>query len=150
MKFGLTLFQTDYVVEQLENRILVFKSNEQKPFLEFEAGAPFPLDCLIKKQNSFYAKVGGHHWEGRWMRLNGAEKKEQPFDGKLLSPFAGRVSQILAAPGQKVDKGEPLMIVEAMKMEYEVTSPVKGEVGEIRIMLGDQITVGQFLLFIKS
>ncbi len=78
------------------------------------------------------------------------EMATPPFDGLIRSPFAGRVSRILISRGEKVKTDTLLMIVEAMKMEYDVISPVKGEIEEIKVSLGDQITPGQLLILMKS
>jgi urea carboxylase len=65
------------------------------------------------------------------------------------APIAGVVWKINAAPGQKVQKGETLVIEESMKMEIAQTAPRDGLVEKICVALGAQVTAGQLLLVLK-
>ena len=48
-------------------------------------------------------------------------------------------------PGEHVDEGEAIMVLEAMKMEIEVTAPMQGVVSSIEVAVGDKISDGQLL-----
>ncbi len=74
---------------------------------------------------------------------------EEP-GGLLVSPLPGSVAQVLVETGQKVDKGQPLMIVEAMKMEHTISAPHGGRVARIYFALGDQVAEGAQLLAIEE
>jgi len=52
--------------------------------------------------------------------------------------------------GQKVKQGEPLMILEAMKMEHTITAPYPGKVDNIRYQVGEQVQEGVELLVISE
>ena len=54
----------------------------------------------------------------------------------------GKVIAVLVAEGDQVEKGQGLVIVEAMKMENEVHSPIAGEVKEIKVKAGDTVEGG--------
>jgi len=58
----------------------------------------------------------------------------------------GRVTQLMVAPGVHVRRGEPLMIIEAMKMEHTVTAPTDGIVEAIRFSAGDLVEEGAELI----
>jgi methylmalonyl-CoA carboxyltransferase small subunit len=62
------------------------------------------------------------------------------------SPLAGLVVRINTHPGQQIHQNDPLMVLEAMKMETNVTSPVSGVVKTIDANLGDSVQVGQVLV----
>ena len=62
----------------------------------------------------------------------------------------GAVFKQLAQPGQSVREGEPILILEAMKMEMEVPSPATGTIQEIHFSVGDHVATGQVLATIKS
>ncbi|MGB2064828.1 MAG: sodium-extruding oxaloacetate decarboxylase subunit alpha [Marinomonas gallaica] len=64
------------------------------------------------------------------------------------APLAGNIFKILVSPGQQVAEGETLMIMEAMKMETEISAPKSGTVASIHVKEGDAVTVGQALLAI--
>ena len=68
--------------------------------------------------------------------------------GSLASPMPGSVWKVLAAQGDHVTKGQPLLIIEAMKMEHEIVAPVDGPLEELRVAEGDQVDAGSILAVI--
>lgn len=61
------------------------------------------------------------------------------------APLSGNIFKILVSPGQQVEEGQVVMILEAMKMETEISAPKSGLVGEINVKEGDSVKVGQSL-----
>jgi acetyl-CoA carboxylase biotin carboxyl carrier protein len=57
----------------------------------------------------------------------------------VRSPAVGRVLDILVAVGDRVGKGDELLLVESMKMEIPVTAPVAGTVRDISVSVGAQV-----------
>lgn len=51
----------------------------------------------------------------------------------------GTVLVVKVAPGDRVTEGQPLLIVEAMKMEHTVTAPIDGVVAELRVRTGQAV-----------
>ena len=66
--------------------------------------------------------------------------------GGLTAPMPGKVVALLAQPGQKVDKGTPLLILEAMKMEHTITAPAAGTVKTFCYAAGEQVSDGAALV----
>jgi len=64
-------------------------------------------------------------------------------------PMPGKVITLLASEGDAVEKGQGLVIIEAMKMENEVRSPGTGQVKEIRIKAGESVEAGQVLVVVE-
>ncbi|GIH24062.1 hypothetical protein Aph01nite_23720 [Acrocarpospora phusangensis] len=62
-------------------------------------------------------------------------------DGTVRSPMPGTVLMVKAAVGDRVDAGQPLLIVEAMKMEHVVTAPIEGIVTDLPIRAGQQVAM---------
>ena len=62
------------------------------------------------------------------------------------SPIAGVVVRINTQPGQQIQTNDPLLVLEAMKMETNITSPVTGKVKQIKIAVGDPVQTGQVLV----
>jgi len=76
-----------------------------------------------------------------------------PRPGELLSdektcrsPIAGLVTRILTEVGQKVRENDPLLVIEAMKMESNIASPAEGVVKKIAVTPGEGVKIGQTLV----
>ena len=67
-------------------------------------------------------------------------------EGGLLAPMPGKVIALVAAEGATVEKGAPLLILEAMKMEHTITAPAAGTVKTFRFAVGDQVGDGAELV----
>ena len=67
-------------------------------------------------------------------------------EGRLSAPMPGKVVAFLAVAGQAVSKGQPLAVMEAMKMEHTITAPRDGIVEELLYSVGDQVGEGGELL----
>lgn len=72
---------------------------------------------------------------------------EADGDGQriLLAPMPGKVVAILAAVGDTVERGQGVLVVEAMKMQNEVKAARDGVVSEIKVSAGDTVSAGQVL-----
>jgi acetyl-CoA/propionyl-CoA carboxylase biotin carboxyl carrier protein len=64
-------------------------------------------------------------------------------DGEIRSPMPGAVVAVHAAVGDLVAHGDPLVVVEAMKMEHTLTAPFDGTLDEVLVAAGDQVVLGQ-------
>jgi 3-methylcrotonyl-CoA carboxylase alpha subunit len=75
---------------------------------------------------------------------------EDPTAGRLTAPMPGRVTQLMVEPGSHVRRGEPLMIIEAMKMEHTVAAPADGVVETVRFAVGDLVEEGAELIALAA
>jgi 3-methylcrotonyl-CoA carboxylase alpha subunit len=66
--------------------------------------------------------------------------------GRLTAPMPGKVVSFAVQAGDKVRKGQPLAVMEAMKMEHTIAAPADGEVAELLYAPGDQVAEGAELL----
>jgi 3-methylcrotonyl-CoA carboxylase alpha subunit len=62
----------------------------------------------------------------------------------------GKVVAVFVAPGERVEKGQRLAVVEAMKMEHALVAPVAGEVTEVVAEPGAQVAEGMPLIHIRT
>ena len=86
----------------------------------------------------------------RRMRVGAAQSGVQLEGRQRVSvPMAGKVIAVLVSEGDTVEKGQGLVIVEAMKMENEVRSPIAGEVKEIRVKPGEAVEGGAVLAIVE-
>jgi propionyl-CoA carboxylase alpha chain len=70
--------------------------------------------------------------------------------GSLLAPMPGLVLRVLAEVGAVVTAGQPLLVLEAMKMEQTVSAPADGVVAELRAKAGEQVSTGQVLAVLEA
>jgi biotin carboxyl carrier protein len=69
--------------------------------------------------------------------------------GEVRAPMPGAVLAVHASVGESVEAGEPIVTLEAMKMEHVVTAPVSGRVAELLVRPADQVTRGQALATVE-
>lgn len=70
------------------------------------------------------------------------ERDNDPPPGELVSKMPGKVLQLLVAPGTAVTVGTPLLILEAMKMEHQVTAPADGVLNGYPVSEGERVMPG--------
>jgi 3-methylcrotonyl-CoA carboxylase alpha subunit len=70
--------------------------------------------------------------------------------GRLTAPMPGKVISVLVQPGSAVSRGDPLLVMEAMKMEHTITAPSDGIVALIHYGIGDQVIEGAALVAIEQ
>jgi propionyl-CoA carboxylase alpha chain len=74
------------------------------------------------------------------------EKADKALDNILLCPMPGLVVDVLAQKGERVFRGQNLVILESMKMESGVASPVDGVIAEVRVKSGQAVEAGETLI----
>ena len=70
--------------------------------------------------------------------------------GSLLAPMPGSVTKIAASVGDTVKTGQPLIWLEAMKMEHTIAAPTDGVLAELNVTAGQQVDVGAILARIEN
>ena len=80
--------------------------------------------------------------------LAGADGDQAGGDA-IIAPMPGLVKVVAAEAGAKVSKGDPLLVLEAMKMEHTLTAPRDGVVAEVLAAVDDQVTDGSLLLSLE-
>ncbi|MBV1885943.1 MAG: acetyl/propionyl/methylcrotonyl-CoA carboxylase subunit alpha [Parvibaculaceae bacterium] len=69
---------------------------------------------------------------------------------KAVAPMPGKVIQVVVAAGDRVRKGDALVVVEAMKMEQTVQAPQDGKVEEVTVSVGEQVEGGAVLVLFEE
>jgi biotin carboxyl carrier protein len=94
--------------------------------------------------NEFRAEVADPRaWRGRKHGGVEAEGRQQ-----IVAPMPGKVIRLLVKPGDKVEAGQGLFVVEAMKMQNEVKSPKTGTVEKLSAKEGQAVNAGDVLAWI--
>jgi pyruvate carboxylase subunit B len=103
---------------------------------------------LLINQNSFTAVVEDERQQLR--KAFRAAQKEKSGVTDVRAPMPGLVTQVEVESNQSIKAGQGLVVIEAMKMENEIKSPVAGEVTKIHIKKGDAIEKNARLLEINT
>jgi biotin carboxyl carrier protein len=68
---------------------------------------------------------------------------------RITAPIPGRVARVLVEPGQRVARGDGVVVVEAMKMENELRAPRDGVIGDVEVVEGQGVEGGALLATIE-
>ncbi|MBY0553100.1 biotin/lipoyl-binding protein [bacterium] len=69
---------------------------------------------------------------------------------KILAPMPGKVTKVFVSEKQIVNKGDALLVMEAMKMEYTLKADISASVEKLFAKVGDQVTLGYLLIQLKE
>ncbi|MGP4097526.1 ATP-binding protein [Nonomuraea sp. KM90] len=98
-------------------------------------------------------KVHVDHAEGR-AELTPLPRLPEPAEhlapGSLLAPMPGSVLRVEVEPGDRVTKGQAVLVLEAMKMEHRITAPADGVVSGVHVEKGQQVDAGAVLAIIQE
>ncbi|MEU4600994.1 biotin carboxylase N-terminal domain-containing protein [Nocardia sp. NPDC023988] len=78
------------------------------------------------------------------------DPSEQVAAGSLLAPMPGSVIRLGAAEGDQVTQGQPILWLEAMKMEHTIVAPATGVLSALNVTVGQQVEVGTVLAVVEE
>lgn len=99
---------------------------------------------------------------GNWLSVNvrdeqallldrlGFKNTAKSDEGNLQAPMPGKILEILRKEGEKISMGDPVIILEAMKMENELKSPASGIIKSIKVKEGQSVEKNEFLLEVET
>ncbi|MPZ54240.1 MAG: biotin/lipoyl-binding protein [Acidimicrobiia bacterium] len=94
--------------------------------------------------------VGGRHLRlARLSATHDAMAAESIGTGTLTSQMPGTVVEVRVSEGQPVRAGEVLLLVAAMKMEYQIRAPADGTISALHVVSGDTIEAGASLIDVQ-
>jgi propionyl-CoA carboxylase alpha chain len=106
-------------------------------------GTSHPFEVTIDGDRVDVDSAAGHVSLTRKPRF--VDPAEQVAEGSLLAPMPGSVIATHAEVGDDVTAGQPIMVLEAMKMQHTIAAPHDGVVAERPVEVGDQVTAGAVL-----
>ena len=131
--------------------------------LDLPGGIFFHASGTLAPDGTLAADLDGHRVKAVWVRsgeeillfagakaahrfelagaVAGMERRDEP-PGRLTSPMPGRIAALLVAPGVKVEANQPVLVLEAMKMEHMLRAPKAGILKEFKFQLGDHVSEG--------
>ncbi|MBX3113445.1 MAG: biotin/lipoyl-binding protein [Fimbriimonadaceae bacterium] len=104
---------------------------------------------VVRQGDKTYVSVGGRVYEVE--KFSATRKASGGVSsGEGRAPMPGMIVEVLVKTGDKVAKGDQLLILEAMKMQQPVTAGIDGIVSELNVAKGDQVTDGQLLVKVTA
>ncbi|MGD2060815.1 MAG: acetyl-CoA carboxylase biotin carboxylase subunit [Acidimicrobiia bacterium] len=136
--------------------------------MELVDPGPVPSEVLPTEEDverrSMTVEVGGKrfnvaYWAPTGPAGSGPARRKRPklekttgtasTDGIISAPMQGTIVKVSVKAGDRVEVGDPICVLEAMKMENEVTAPNAGEVTDLRVQPGDTVTPGETIAIVK-
>jgi propionyl-CoA carboxylase alpha chain len=110
-------------------------------------GTSRPFDVAIDGDRVHLDWAGGHWALTRVPRF--VDPADQVAEGSLLAPMPGSVIALRASAGDAVTAGQPVVVIEAMKMQHTITAPYDGLVAEVPVTVGAQVGAGDVLAVVE-
>ena len=102
------------------------------------------IKCIITEgEKDKFVFIDGDVFKVKNIELTGVKKTKKKEEGDLSSPISGKIVRIKVKNGDIVKKGDVLMVIEAMKMEYLIRAPYGGKVKKVNFKEKDRIEIGQ-------
>ncbi len=130
----------------------IFDFGAYRQFLELHASSIAAF--RERQQAAFTTEIS--HWKDRESAVGAApasipavEESTVPDGHRIQAPMHGSVWKLLAEPGQRVEADQPILVVEAMKMELTVSAPMAGVLRAICCAVGHSVATGDILAVIE-
>ncbi|KIF80147.1 acetyl/propionyl/methylcrotonyl-CoA carboxylase subunit alpha [Noviherbaspirillum autotrophicum] len=105
---------------------------------------------VVRDADAFHVFSGGAHVALNYNDPLAHAGQAEAEGGRLTAPMPGKIVAVLVEKGKEVEKGAPLLIMEAMKMEHTIAAPANGTVEDLLYAVGDQVAEGAQLLAFKA
>jgi 3-methylcrotonyl-CoA carboxylase alpha subunit len=118
-----------------------------------DAGGPEPRDeiTLYEADGGVYAFAGGREaFVALVDPFAKAEGEAEEGDAAIRAPMNGRVVALAVSEGEKVEAGQRLAVVEAMKMEHALVAPHEGVVRDLTVDVSDQVEMGERIMRVEA
>ena len=133
-KYFITYDNSEYIAE----------AEEIKPGqLKIKIGNKIIKSIITEGDKEKFVFVDGEVFKVKPVQLTGMKKEKRKDEGDLSSPISGRVVSVKVKNGDSVKKGDILMVIEAMKMEYLIRAPYNGKIKKVFFKEKDQIEIGK-------
>ncbi len=116
--------------------------------LSFELGGARQTVHVVEEGDAVTVLARGHAHRLERAGTASATDDVDQGSGDIVAPLPGRITDVLVAEGDTVTKNQPLMILEAMKMEHTMVAARDGVIDALNVATGDQVAEGALLISI--
>ena len=132
--FFVTYDNTEYKVEA---------EQLQKGQLKIKIGNRIIKALITEGEKEKFVFIEGNVYKVKPVELTATKTSKKKEEGDLTSPISGKVVSVKVKKNDTVKKGEVLMVIEAMKMEYLIRAPYDGLVKKVNFNEMEQIEIGK-------
>jgi len=100
----------------------------------------------MRQGETVSVRQDGESWRLRLPDPIAAAAEEDDAGGRLVAPIPGQVTEVAAAPGMAVTRGQVLVVLEAMKTVFRLAAPADGTIATVSCQAGDTVVEGQLLI----
>ena len=118
--------------------------------LEIKVDGATVHGTVVRAGDVFHVFTGGAHYQLVYGDPLAHAGESEAEGGRLTAPMPGKIVALLVEKGKTVEKGTPLLIMEAMKMEHTIAAPANGTVEDLLYAIGDQVAEGAQLLAFEA
>ncbi len=150
--------QNSYEFSTKGRKLKIEQIEESDGILLFACeGVRYPVEIVSVKQNHYEVMVNGvsYHFDIetpfslKRRKILEANKAESLVE-EIHAPMPGKIASIAVTKGQEVNAGDPVIVLEAMKMQNTLTSPIKGVITAINAKEGTNVGKDDLLVEIKK
>jgi biotin carboxyl carrier protein len=164
MRYATTIGETEFVIEILERGRISVNGKVMEVDFENISGQPVYSMVIDGKSYEAYVYEGEDEWQvqllGQQYPVRVVDEREKRLraaaggtladagEFHLKAPMPGLVVSVAVEPGQQVEKGAVLVILESMKMQNELKAPRAGTVTRVKVKAGETVEQRQTLVSI--
>ncbi len=137
--------QDRFAVALAERSVEIALLAREPNAVRFAAGGVQRIARFALAGSTVHLDVGGVTAAFRDTLRDRSAAHEREGDGRLLAPMNGRIVAVLAKAGERVTKGQRILVLEAMKMQHEIAAGRAGVVESIAVREGEQVATRQLL-----
>jgi 3-methylcrotonyl-CoA carboxylase alpha subunit len=105
---------------------------------------------VVRDGDTLHVYIGARHRSFAPVDPLGTVGEADQDEDRLVAPMPGKIIAIHAGRGDRVRRGQLLLVMEAMKMEHSIVAPHDGAVEQVRYRVGDQVEEGATLVSLRE
>jgi len=155
-KYGFSLPLTDTIKIGKRKYKIMIKEDEKHGTYILWKNRRYPVEIIQSRQNKFEILFNYVSYSFTIETPFSLKRKQylskemgQVEEEKILAPMPGKIIEVLVREGTEISRGEPLLILEAMKMQNEINCPVNGTVTSVNVKPEVSVVKDDVMLEIK-
>jgi geranyl-CoA carboxylase alpha subunit len=139
-----------YLIALGSHMIEVSIEERQEGAVRFTASGVQQTARFLLHQGTVHLDINGLVAAVRETTLEASATPRRDASSRLVAPMNGAIVAVFAKPGDAVVKGQRIVVLEAMKMQHEITAERDGTVDKVLAKPGDQVATRQLLVELKA